>query len=145
MKKILNKPISKKRISKRRYSPRLCKKPDCKKVFTPTDARQHYCEPQHRIDHNNDLRKIKYEPDRIFLESIKTNFKVLDKIIRSPFYIQNKTVNFSLLDYEGYDLTIYHSKVIDDKSGRDILICYHYGLECIDTETNQYRIHILKK
>ena len=100
MKKIIIKPISTNRISKRRYAPRICKKPDCKIAFTPTDARQFYCERQHRIDNNNDLRNVKNEHDRIFAKSIKINFKVLDKIFKSPFYIKNNSVHFSLLDYE---------------------------------------------
>jgi len=141
MTKNLNNPIPKKRVSKRRHPTRICKKPNCKIVFTPTDARQFYCERQHRIDHNNDLRNVKNEHDRIFAKSIKINFKVLDKIFKSPFYIKNNSVHFSLLDYEKYDLTVYHSKKIDTETGRDILICYHYGMECIDTENNYYRIH----
>ena len=71
MKKIINKPISKKRISKRRYPQRICRKSDCKILFTPSDARQIYCDPQHRIDHNNDLRKFNNEPDNIFIKKIK--------------------------------------------------------------------------
>jgi hypothetical protein len=141
MKKNLNKPISKKRVSKRRYPSRICRNQDCKIIFTPTDARQYYCVPQHRVDWNNDLRKIKNVEDKIFIKKIKTNYKALNKIFKSPFYVQNESVHFSLLDYEGYDLTIYHSKFIDDKSGRDILKCYDYGLECIDIEANYYRIH----
>ena len=144
MTKNLNNPIPKKRVSKRRHPTRICKKPDCKIAFTPTDARQYYCEPQHRIDHNNDLRKANNEPDNTFIKKIKKNYKALIKISQSPFYIKNERVNFSLLDYEGYDLTIYHSKLIDDKSGRDILICYDYGLECIHIETNSYKIHKIK-
>jgi hypothetical protein len=61
----------KKRTSNRRYPIRTCKKPDCNEGFIPTDARQVYCSEQHRIDFNNDRRKLKELIDISFLKIVK--------------------------------------------------------------------------
>ena len=62
---MIKKKTSRQRVSNRTYPPKLCKKPDCNFEFIPTDGRQVYCNAQHRIDSNNDKRKIidKFESD----------------------------------------------------------------------------------
>jgi hypothetical protein len=103
----------KKRTSNRRYPIRTCKKPDCNEGFIPTDARQVYCSEQHRIDFNNDRRKLKELIDISFLKIVKKNRTVLHKIASSYFYKKNGFTHKSLLEYEGYDFNKYHQIIIN--------------------------------
>lgn len=133
-----------KRTSNRRYPIRKCKKPDCQDEFIPSDARQIYCCEQHRIDFNNDRRKLKESIDTDFLKIVKKNKLILFKIASSDFYINNSYAHLSLLEYEGYDFKIYHKKEINPMTKNEVHICYNYGLECIEPTKRNFSIkHIL--
>lgn len=134
------KKINQKRYSNRTYPPKLCKKPDCHLEFIPTDGRQIYCNAQHRIDTNNDKRKIIDEIESDFNKKAKNNKKVLMKIEKSTPYIKSGAVNKSLLEYESYDFSIYHRKRIEKNIGREVLICYDYGLMLLDALNENYKI-----
>ena len=80
------KSILKSRVSNRRYPLLMCKKPDCRESFVPTDARQIYCCEQHRVDFNNDKRKQKEAINIFFLKKVKSNRDILRKIQSCAFY-----------------------------------------------------------
>jgi hypothetical protein len=128
------------RISNRRYPIRKCKKTDCKDEFIPTDARQVYCCEQHRVDHNNDKRKLKQSIDLDFLKSVKKNRAILHKIVSSDFYKKNRFVHKSLLEYEGYDFKKYHQIIINKRTQKEVQICYDYGVELLDSINQNFSI-----
>ncbi len=128
------------RVSNRTYMPKLCKKPDCNLEFIPTDGRQVYCNAQHRIDSNNDKRKVIDEFESDFKKKARNNKLVLIKIKESAYYIELGVVNKPLLKYEGYDFSIYHRKQIEINTKREIQICYDYGLILIDALNENYKI-----
>lgn len=137
----LKKSLVKKRISNRRYPIRICKKPDCSGEFTPSDSRQIYCCEQHRIDNNNDKRKIIAKIESEFTKKAKNNKSILIKILNSKEYIRAGIINFTILDYEGYDFGIYHSIKIDDKTKREVKFCYEYGISLKDSENQNFIIY----
>lgn len=131
----------KKRISNRIYPERKCEKPDCPVMFTPTDARQKYCCRQHQIDACNDRRKFKDKDDICLLKALDWNYKVLNKILDSSEYRTEQIIGLRLLDYEKFDLSFYHKKLIHDKSGHEVLVIYDLKLECIDPQRKLFKIH----
>jgi hypothetical protein len=134
----------KKRTSNRRYPIRKCKKPDCQGEFIPSDGRQIYCCEQHRVDFNNDRRKLKESYDATFFKIVKKNEAILIKIASSDFYKKNSYAHLSLLEYEGYNFKIYHKKEINPTTKNEVHICHNYGLEFIDPTKNNFSIiHIL--
>ncbi|RAR48876.1 hypothetical protein [Flavobacterium lacus] len=130
-----------KRISNRRYPLRKCKKPECKEDFVPSDSRQIYCCEQHRIDFNNDKRKLKEAINIFFLKSANSNRAILKKIKTSAFYKKHGYAYKFLLDYEGYDFTIYHCIIINKKTGREVQVCFDYTLELIDAVEEFFSIN----
>ena len=130
----------KKRTSNRCYPIRKCKKPECNEGFIPTDARQVYCCEQHRIDFNNDRRKLKESIDISFLKIVKKNRAVLHKIALSDFYINSGFAHKSLLEYEEYDFKKYHQIMINKITKNEIHICYDYALELTDPINQNFSI-----
>ena len=130
----------KNRISNRRYTGRYCKKQECNQEFIPSDARQIYCCEQHRIDHNNDKRKIVDKIENAFTKKAKNNKRILIKILSSNEYKRDGVINVSILQYEGYDFTIYHKTEFDSKTKRELKICYEYGIQLKDTENKNFII-----
>ena len=137
---MIKKNTIRQRVSNRTYPPKLCKKPDCNLEFIPTDARQVYCNAQHRIDSNNDKRKVIDEFESDFKKKARNNKLVLIKIEKSGNYIKSGVANKSLLEYEGYDFSTYHRKKIETNTRREIQICYDYGLILIDALNENYKI-----
>lgn len=135
------KEISRKRISNRRYPVRFCEKPDCIEEFIPTDARQKYCCPQHRIDFNNDNRKKTESIDTYFIKIVKENSLISAKVVSSSFYKSNNHVTKFILDYEGYNFEIYHYMRINIKTNNQIFFCHNFGLELVDLKQQIYIIH----
>lgn len=144
-KKLIDTDLLKKRNSKRKYPPAICIKPDCGATFIPTDGKQKYCCAQHRIDHNNDKRKVKAEADVDFLKSVKQNREILKKIEAKAFYRNNNQLNLSLLEYEGYQFEVFHRKAINNETNGEVFVCYDYGIECIDAINQTYKIYQTKK
>lgn len=130
----------KKRPSNRRYPTRKCRKPDCQDEFTPSDARQIYCCEQHRVDYNNDKRKIKDSIDISFFKIVKKNRAILHKIKSSDFYKKALRVHKSLLEYEGYDFSKFHDILINPETNKEVHVCYDYGLEMIDVINQDFSI-----
>jgi hypothetical protein len=128
------------RFSNRTYPPKLCKKQDCNMEFVPTDGRQVYCSAQHRIDSNNDKRKVIDKIESDFQKKAKKNKQILIKIKESDNYIKSGVTNKTLLIYEGFEFPIYHKKQVDSETNREILICYDYGLILVDAKNNNYII-----
>ena len=137
---MIKKKISRQRFSNRTYPPKLCKKPDCKMEFVPTDGRQVYCNAQHRIDSNNDKRKVIDKIENDFNKKAKKNKQIMIKIKGSVNYIKSGVTNKTLLLYEGFEFPIYHRKQIDSETNREIQICYDYGLILIDAKNDNYII-----
>ena len=112
-------------------------------VFIPTDGRQVYCNAQHRIDSNNDKRKVIDLIENDFKKKAKKNKQIMVKISESANYIICGFVNKTLLIYEGFEFPIYHRKQIDLETNREVQICYDYGLILIDVENDNYKIEKL--
>ena len=136
-----DKNLIKRRESNRRYPLRKCKKPDCQEYFVPSDSRQIYCGEQHRIDFNNDKRKLKEAINIFFLKTVKSNRAILNKIKSSNFYKENGYSTKFLLDHEGYDFSTYHRIIINKKTGREAHVCYDYALELIDAKEEFFSIN----
>ena len=124
---MIKKNSIKQRFSNRTYPQKLCKKPDCNMEFIPTDGRQVYCSSQHRIDSNNDKRKVIDKIESDFKKKAKKNKHIMIKISESAYYIKSGFVNKTLLIYEGFEFPIYHRKQIDSETNREVQICYDYG------------------
>ncbi len=142
---MIKKNLIKKRFSNRTYPLKFCKKPDCNMEFIPTDGRQVYCCSQHRIDSNNDKRKVIDKFESEFTKKAKKNRFVLIKISESDYYKKRGYVEKGLLVYEGYELPVYHSKELEYGTNREILVCYEYGLILIDADKEIYKIDIIEK
>ena len=134
-----------KRYSNRTYPPKLCKKQDCNLTFIPTDGRQVYCNAQHRIDSNNDKRKVIDKIENDFISRAKSNEKILIKIIGSPFYIKNGFTHSIFLEHEGYDFETFHFIEYEEETNREIQFCYKHGIYLIDAEKKYFKIIIKEK
>ena len=132
------------RPSKRVYPPRKCKKPDCGLMFTPTDKRQEFCMPQHRIDHNNDLRTVREQPLKEFGKKLAHNLEVLKKIHSSLAAIGQTSFRLQLLQYEIYNFGSFTDKTINKDTGNEIEWIYNYGLEVKDHDKKTFIIHFRK-
>ena len=130
------------KFSNRVYPTRIC--PQGNHEFKPHDARQKFCCPQHRIDYNNDKQKQKNKHDKLMTAAIKSNYGILQKIRSSNLYERYGKIMQDVLDYEGYDFSQYHQKVVNVKNGHDVLMIYNYGLECINMERGEFIIHVSK-
>lgn len=140
---MIQKEVTRTRHSNREYPTRVCEKPDCNLEFIPTDARQIYCSGQHRIDTNNDKRKIVDSIEIDFIKKAKKNKRILIKIGNSEAYIRNGFIHFSILKYEGYAFDIFHNSKMDTRINREIKFCYDYGICLIDSEKRNYKIYKL--
>ncbi len=132
------------RSSNRVYPPQKCKKPDCGVIFTPTDKRQQYCNPQHRIDHNNDLRTIKEQPFKMYKKKLAHNLALLKKIHSSLAANAQSTFSIQLLQYELYNFGIYTDKNINQETDKEIEWNYNYGIEVNDADKKTFIIHFRK-
>lgn len=128
------------RVSNRRYPARKCQKADCDTTFIPTDSRQLYCSKQHQIDQNNDRRKVVDKIESKFTRQAKKNRAILIKIFNSKEYKKNSMIHYSILDYEGFDFTVYHSSPIHSSTNRELKVCYDYGIMLSDSEKQYYKI-----
>ena len=137
---MIKKNSIKKRFSNRTYPRKLCKKPDCNMEFVPTDGRQVYCSSQHRIDSNNDKRKVTEKIESDFTSRAKSNEKILIKIIGSPFYIKNGFTHSIFLEHEYYDFETFHFIEYDEETDREIQFCYKHGIFLIDAEKKHFKI-----
>jgi len=136
--------IHKERISNRRYPRIICKKTGCDKLFIPTDARQIYCCNQHRIDHNNDLRKTK-TIHGINLQKIHLhNENILKKIYDKLSLTQYSLATMSLLEYEQYEFQYYTDRTINEETNREVLWCHNYGIEGFNKVNLNFKIQYRK-
>jgi hypothetical protein len=111
--------------------------------FIPTDARQIYCSGQHRIDNNNDKRKIVDSIEKDFNKTAKNNRRILIKIVNCEEYKSYGFIQYSILKYEGYDFGVFHNAKIEKKTNREVKFCYGYGILLIDSEKRNYKIYKL--
>lgn len=137
---MIKEEVTRTRHSNRVYPPRFCEKPDCNLEFIPTDARQIYCTGQHRIDNNNDKRKIVDSIEKDFTKKAKNNKRISIKILNSKEYIERGFVHFSILEYEGYDFNVFHSVKFETKTKREVKFCYGYGIWLFDSEKKYFKI-----
>jgi hypothetical protein len=128
------------RVSNRRYPARKCQKADCDTTFIPTDSRQLYCSKQHQIDQNNDRRKVVDKIESTFTKKAKKNRAILIKIFNSKEYKNYSVIHYSILDYEGFDFTVYHNSFIVDSTNRELKVCFDYGIMLSDSEKQYYKI-----
>ena len=128
-----------KRFSNRTYPERICLQ--CSELFIPTDARQLFCCTQHRIDYNNDRRKIKDAPMRAISDELKKNDAVLKKASGSLERLRQKSVSKDLLQYDGYDFKVSSSVSINNETGKKVYWNIIYGIEGLDAKMNSFIIH----
>lgn len=115
---------------------------DCNLEFVPTDGRQVYCSAQHRIDSNNDKRKIVDKIESDFNKIARNNKLILIKVSMSLTFIKTGKVSATLLDYEGYDHSIYHRNHIDEKTKREVKFCFNCGLTLSESDQQFFNIII---
>lgn len=137
----MNVESTRRRLSNRIYDGIPCKKDDCDEIFQPSDSRQKYCCPQHRIDHNNDLRKANDKELLELSKKMKHNDTVLEKIYNNQIYKKAKSVAKELLVYEGFFFNIVYEKQINTTTNKYVLWMIKYGLEAIDIENRNFIIH----
>ncbi|PQJ08778.1 hypothetical protein CJD36_022535 [Flavipsychrobacter stenotrophus] len=129
-----------KRMSKRLYAGIPCKKADCNKIFQPTDSRQKYCCPQHRVDHNNDKRKANDTDAVALLKTLKHNDAVLAKVFRSEIYSMTKGVSLDLLQYERFEFDYFVKRQKNTQTGKTVLWMFKYGIEPTEFNNNIFLI-----
>ena len=132
------------RPSNRIYPPRNCKKPECAQIFVPTDKRQEFCIPQHRVDYNNDLRTVKEEPLKIHGKKLAHNHAVLMKIYSSLKINDQTSFSLQLLQYELYNFGIFTERSINKDTNNEIEWIYNYGIEVKDADKRNFIIHLRK-
>jgi len=128
-----------KRISNRVYPSRDCKQ--CSRQFIPTDARQIFCGEQHRVDFNNDLRKVRAAPVIAFTNKILKNHAALKKISESLKLNKQTLVNIDLLHYEGFDSGIYSEVTINETNGKKVYWSLGFAIEGVDESKNTFKLY----
>lgn len=128
------------RESKRRYPPKICKKSGCGKEFIPSDARQDYCCEQHRIDHNNDLRKVKQARLVEFNLKLLKNEAVLEKAYQSVERYNLEAINMDVLLNDGFDPEVLNGIEINESTGNQIYWSLDYGIEGYDKSLKTFKI-----
>lgn len=99
-----------------------------------------YCNAQHRIDSNNDKRKVIDELESEFNKKAKNNKQILKKNEESVYYIKNGYTHLIFLEHENYDCSSFHRVVYNEEYKREINYCYEYGIMMLDTEKKQFLI-----
>lgn len=131
--------MSNKRISKRIYPSTECRQ--CKRPFNPSDARQLFCSAQHRIDYNNDQRKIKSAPLDLLNKELWKNERILKKIFESLKQNKQESFGIDLLKYEGYNFNVSRLVNINKTSQNKIYWSLSYGMEIDDENKKTFKIH----
>jgi hypothetical protein len=129
------------RISNRRYPEKECKNLACKARFEPHDRRQEYCEPQCRINANNDKR---FEANNTRFNDEKqarVNNNILASIWRKLLNQKQKFVYKNILEWEKFQFDSQAMIMQNSKTGNTILWYYDYGLELVDQTCNIFEIH----
>lgn len=134
-----------KRISKRLYDSIDCRKPGCKIKFKPTDKRQVYCTPQHRVDHNNDLRKIKNLKFENHNKILAKNQAILEKLFFKLNEMPKKHFHIDILRIENYSFGYMTDKSINEYTGNEIEWNFFYGLEGYCQNEMTFIVHNRKK
>ncbi len=124
----------------------MCKKKGCDNSFTPTDRRQLYCCPQHRIDHNNDERAIKSMPVIALTEILKNNQRILEVAQQALTDIKdNSMLTSECLKFIGYDWQYSTDRTKNIITEREITWCYHYGIEAENDSASRFILHYREK
>lgn len=132
------------RPSRRRYPPKNCKKPDCSKLYIPTNKRQEFCCPQHRIDYNNDQRDLKELPFKLLSKKLAHNQAVLKRIYASLNVHKQNSFTIQLLQYDNYNFGFNTDRSVNTDTGNEIEWNYNYGLEGKDVVKKTFIIHFRK-
>ncbi len=127
-----------KRISKRVYPKRKCKQ--CTSEFVPHDAREVYCCEQHRIDYNNDLRRLKDAPLKDLNAKMVNNEKILKKFYEVLQGLKQELLSIDFLILDKYDFNVPCETSIN-KVGNKIEWLLSYGLEGVDQKKRLFKIH----
>lgn len=129
------------RVSNRRYPSKPCKKPDCSEPFTPHDAKQKYCCEQHRIDHNNDLRKERNKELNEYNNKLLKNEAILKKMYERNQQLPYLSITYSLLEYEDFDFDCNSKEEVNVDTKAIILWSLGYGIESKDATAQTFMIH----
>lgn len=129
------------RISNRLYPSKKCKNPGCEADFDPHDRRQEYCEPQCRINANNDKRFEANNTRFSDEKQVRVNHRILETIWKKMLNHKQKLVDRSILEWEKFKFDSQAMIMKNSKSGNSILWYYDYGLELVDPTRNLFEIH----
>lgn len=129
------------RISNRRYPTKKCKNPACKIDFEPHDRRQEYCEPQCRINANNDKRHLTNSSRFSDEKQARVNNKILESIWTRLTNEKQKLVSQAILEWEMFKFDSQALLKKNTKTDRPIMWFYDYGLELIDSSKKIFELH----
>ena len=105
------------------------------------DRRQLYCEPQCRINANNDRRFHANNSRFIDEKQARLNNKILETAWKKLSNKKQKTVELQILEWEGFKFDTQAATTKNTKTRNHIRWCYDYGLELIDTTQKIFEIH----
>ncbi len=130
------------RISNREYPPRVCL--FCRNRFFPTDGRQKFCNTQHRVNYNNDLRKTRNKPADDFVKKLQHNEGILCKIFNRKLEYEQLVVDENLLWYEGFHFDVFSHSEKNIETGNGIYWSFNYGLEGMRDKSRYYMVYSKK-
>jgi hypothetical protein len=126
--------------SKRIYKEVKCANPECGRRYAPHDKRQLFCEPQCRINFNNDkiqnLNKGRYHREK----TLRACDAILEMLLTSDFYRDDKIAE-SIISAFHVDPMV-GSLEHNDDTGLPIFWFHAYGLELTDDRKRLYTIHV---
>ena len=129
------------RTSNRRYPPAICANPNCRTSFEPHDRRQLYCEPQCRINANNDRRFLENETRFSDEKIARRNSKILEFLWNKHKNLRRKMITRSMLDFENFDFEGSCKVMKNSNTGRTIQWFHNYGLEPVIFTEKLFWLH----
>ncbi len=109
-------------------------------MFNPSDARQVYCCEQHRIDNNNDNRKLKYENAIAVSRIFSKNEEVLRTFYNNPKFNRESAVQKNFLEILGYDFSRFTEVKINQQTKGLVHWNFLLGIEGADPTVENFFI-----
>ena len=129
------------RTSNRRHPPIKCKNPACQIIFEPHDLRQEYCEPQCRINANNDKRHLEDKSRFSDEKQTRLNNSILESAWNKLAGQKQRRVTRANLEWDQFYFQSQAMITKNAKTGRNILWYHDYGLELVDPVAGEFEIH----
>jgi hypothetical protein len=122
--------------SKRVYPEKVCANPDCAMPggkYIPTDRRQIYCSPQCGINARNDRRFRDDHEKFAHAKILKKNYRILEMLYKNSSENNIKSISPETLNLLKFELSVFSSQTINEKSGRMVSWYHDMGLELTDS------------